>query len=186
MLAEAGVDTCDLAAVLRDRADREKMFYQTDEVITDLAYYYMYCEIVSRLEEMETGYKKAFLPIRPESFVEYTMPVTTGNHSIALGFEASSVTENVTRLKYSNSKKMISVSDGSKIYFGDDGALPTAVIVCDDSSEPLVNLLTEHFRYSYVLPKNQNVLPDDVIESVRPDYVIYLCNEGSISFAEEY
>jgi hypothetical protein len=118
--------------------------------------------------------------------MEYTMPVTVGYHSAALGFDLARVGETVTRLKYSNTKRTLNMSDGSRIYYDDNDALPTAVIVCDDSGEPLANLLTEHFRYSYVLKKNQTVISDDVIEWVNPDFVIYLCDEANINFTVDY
>ena len=186
LLDDSGIETLDLSEMLKKRASSDKMLYQTSESITDLAYYYMYCAITARLYDMTDEYKWAFMPIRPENFMEYTMPVTTGEHTSLLGFDEKAVTETVTRLKYENSKKIVNVSDGSKIYFGGKATLPTAVIVCDRIGEPLLDLLSEHFRYCYVLRINETVVPDDVLSAVDPDFIIYICDEGKIDFTVGY
>ena len=172
-LDKAGAKTLDLAERLLPVAAEEKLFLQTDETITDLGYYYMYCEIVKSL---------GMTPMGHDRFQEYSVTMTGGILAGALGFDTSMVTETVTRLIFSCDTKFAELSNGSRVAYSSNGKLPRAVIVYDNKCVPLLDMLSTHFSISYFLPEGDTNISNAAIETISPDYIIYLCDEGKIDF----
>ena len=186
ILERASVKFLDLSDLLSAHAESEKMFFQTDERITDIAYYYMYCEILNSMRNSTDKYDGYFKPVKAEQFLEYSYPVSTGMLASSLGFDMNRVTERVTRLKFTNGKTQINVGNGAFAYYGTNEDMPCAIIVYDNDCEPLITLLAEHFRYTYVMKKNETAIPESLLSSVSPDFIIYLCDESKIDFTLDY
>lgn len=172
-LDKAGAVTVDLSERLRPLAGEKKLFSQTDETITDLGYYYMYSEIVNAM---------GMTPIGHDRFLEYSVPMTSGRLASALGFDTSKVSESVTRLRFSCDTKFAELSNGSRVAYSSDGKLPRAIVVYDRKSLPMLDLLSTHFSVSYFLPEGDTNISNAAIETIDPDYIIYLCDEGEIDF----
>lgn len=182
MMHKVGARYVDFAAVLREKASNGKIFNQTDDLLTDLAYYNMYREVVSIIAQRHSNVK----PIRSDGFLEYSVPLSGGGLASSLGFDMSRVTEVVTKFRFSISKPHFHNGDGSYVCYSADPTLPTAVIVYDELSEPMVELLTQHFSATYVMRKGDTNITDKILSSMRPDYIIYLCDEGNINFEIKY
>ena len=166
-LEKANIGYLDLSDSLSEKAGSDKMFYQTDETVTDMAYYYMYCEIINYLAKSTPKYSGALKPVKADRFFEYSVPVTNGGHVSCLGFDPRKVTESVTRLKFTNSKHYLSSGDGTFAYFGNDASQPRAVIVYDGDYSSLIGLLAEHFEYTCVVKDNDGVVQESIISAVR-------------------
>lgn len=185
ILNRANVEYLDLSRVLSENSKNEKMFFQTTDELTDMAYYYMYYEIISQLSQASPQYSEIFTPIKAERFMEYSSPVSDGFLAGALGFDPESVTERVTKLRFTGNSHSVKNPDGSVRYYGTDDELPNAVIVYDTDCEPLIGLLAEHFGNTYVM-KHDNAIPANILVSMKPDFIIYICDEGNIDFTVDY
>ena len=155
------------------------MFTQTDNYLTDLAYYIMYCDIINTISRYDSSVK----PMRADNFFEYAVPLSSGNLASTLGFDMSRITEVITKLRLSGNKDYRYNSDGSFISYGPNTTMPTAVIVHDGHSEPVIEMLTRNFSVAYVMNKGDIDISLQVLTSIKPDYIIYLCDEGNIDFA---
>ena len=186
ILSRAAVEYIDLSKTLSNSAKNEKMFFQTTDELTDIAYYYMYCEIMSQLSQSSTKYAKMFKPIKAEQFMEYSIPVSNGELASSLGFDPESVIEKVTRLRFTGNCHSIKNPDGSMSYYGINDELPNTIIVYDNDCEPLIRLLAEHFCYTYAMKINDDAIPSNILSSMNPDFIIYICDEGNIDFTVNY
>ena len=165
-------------------ARTEKMFSQSNEKMTDAAYYYMYREIVERI----SADFPSVTPIDKENMRSYVYRLSNGQHAVALGFEKYGFIEKNENLvitngaEYTQSGSQNNNIDKTKAFVsrrsGND--LPTAIIVRDSVGTGLLDLLAEHFSEMHVLDENVTTVNDDLLSSVKPDYVIYLIDEGNI------
>ena len=60
--------------------------------------------------------------------------------------------------------------------------LPTAVVIRGDGCDMMLELMAEHFSVMYVLAEGDEDVPEQVLKTISPDYVINLCPEGNIDF----
>lgn len=184
-LESAGFTAMDMSSILRDRAVGEKMFNQSNEKLTDAAYYYMYRELIGVVAEKFA----AVTPTDRESFRSYVYRLSNGRHAVALGFDKYGFIEKTENLiitsnaEYSQAGSNNNNIDKSKAFVSRRSTeeLPTAIIVRDSTGTDLLDLLSEHFSEMHVLDENTSYIPDELLESVDPDYVIYLIDEGNIS-----
>ena len=178
IISNVGGVSVDLADVLFEKRNSGKLFYQTDNDPTDIAYYYMYQELIRRLSEKFPSMS----PVGIDNFVEYSYPYKNGSLASALGFDMSKLSERVTKFKFTNNAEYVTMSNGAILSYRFNEKLPNAVVIYDEKGAPLIDLLAEHFNVMYVLPKNSFELQDEALSKVRPDCIIYLCSEGKIDF----
>lgn len=177
-----GMDAIDLADVIRLNMNEGKMFFQTSETMTDLANYYVYKTLIEKVSE-------DFALVVPKSKEEYSSIVYKagiGAHALALGFGDSRLIEKTDSLVI---KSVSEYFQGGSTDVDKTEAftvrnyideLPKAIIVRDGASTKLIDMLAEHFETLYVLAEGETNIPESVLRSVDPDYIIYLCDETSI------
>lgn len=183
-LEKAGFFPMDMAAVLIEKSASEKMFNQSNEKLTDTAYYYMYRTLAEKIAEDFSGVS----PISLSDMRSYIYRLSNGHHAVALGFEKYGFIEQTKNLVITGSAEYI--QSGSKnnsidktrsfVTKKDGEGLPTAIVVRDSVGTGLLELLAEHFSEMYVLDENSTVISDALLSSVQPDYIIYLFDEGNI------
>lgn len=183
-LENAGFLPMDMTEVLIDKATNGKMFNQSNENLTDTAYYYMYRYLIEMISEDFPTVS----PTEIEDIRSYTYRLSNGRHAVALGFEkygfieqtaklvittdAVYTQEGVTGKSIDKTKAFVSRRDGE--------GLPTAIIVRDSVGTGLIDLLAEHFSEMHVLDENNTEIENELLSSVAPDYIIYLFDEGNM------
>lgn len=180
-LMGAGAEAIDFSKALRINLDKGKMFAQSTEALTDLAYYYMYLELASKISEH-------FDKVIPTDISEYDVVsyrVRNGAHASALGFDSNLFSEKIEKLMFKNNAMYMpsyNKVDRTRIFVTHNmtEGLPSAVVVRDSSGTGMLDLLAEHFSTMYVLAENNYNISNAILETVRPDYIIYLCDEGNI------
>jgi len=181
-LRDVGMKAMDLADVVRLHMDEGKMFAQTSEMITDLANYYMYREIIDGIAE-EFG---AVVPKDRDDLSSIVYRTGSGAHALALGFENYRLIEKTDSLiirsgaEYFQGGSTDVDKTGEYTVKNYIDELPSAVIVREGASIKLLDMLSDHFETMHVLAEGDTEIPDSVLRSVDPDYIIYLCDEESI------
>lgn len=181
-LRRVGMDVIDLADVVRLHMDEGKMFAQTSEMITDLANYYMYRQIIDGISE-EFG---AVVPKNKEELSSIIYRTGSGAHAIALGFENYRFIEKTDSLIIRSAAEYFQGGSADVDKMGEYTVrnyideLPSAIIVRDGASTKLLDMLSDHFETMHVLAEGDTEISDRVLRSVEPDYIIYLCDEESI------
>lgn len=183
-LEKAGFLPMDMAEILIDKAKNEKMFNQSNEKLTDMAYYYMY----RALTEMISEDFPTVSHTRIEDIRSYTYLLSNGRHAVALGFEKYGFIEQTAKLVitteavYTQAGATGNRIDKTKAFVSrrDGDGLPTAIIVRDSVGTGLLDLLSEHFSEMHVLDENNTEIENELLSSVAPDYIIYLFDEGNM------
>ena len=183
-LENAGFLPLDMAAVLIDKAANEKIFNQSNEKLTDTAYYYMYRTLAEKIAEDFVSVS----PIELEDMRSYIYRLSNGRHAVALGFEKYGFIEQTKNLVITNGAEYIQAGsknnsiDKTKAFVTkkEGDGLPTAIVVRDSVGTGFIDFLAEHFSEMYVLDENTAEISDDLLSSVQPDYIIYLFDEGNI------
>jgi hypothetical protein len=109
-----------------------------------------------------------------------------GAHAIALGFENYRLIEKTdsfvvrTGAEYFQNGSTDVDKTGAYTVRNYIDELPSAIIVRDGASLKLIDMLSDHFETLYVLADGDTNIPDKVLRTVDPDYIIYLCDEESI------
>ena len=58
--------------------------------------------------------------------------------------------------------------------------LPTAIIIRDGVGTKALDMLADNFETRYVLEDGEDHIPDSLLRSIDPDYIIYLCGEDGL------
>ena len=173
----------DFTSVLTGNSGSGKLYYQTTESITDLGSYHMYYALMSKIGSVFP----AVVPREQKDIVLKNTTFEGGDLSAALGFEAGKITENVAKIdvdisKYINKSEGFDISE-KFVSYNYVAGLPTAVVVRGEGCDKMLELMMEHFSVMYVLAEGDSDIPEKVLKTVAPDYIIYLCPEGNIDFS---
>ena len=187
MAVEAGgLETADASERLRERVSEGKLFAQTSDVMSDLGQYYVYLDLAERIKR---DHPAVVEPMSIGSFGRVKYRIGSGVHSAALGFDSYKVIEKMdgfvvnTVAEFFRSDGRAYVTDKTEEFYTRNyiDSLPTAIIVRDGAETKMIEMLSMHFETMYVLAEGDRYIPESIISSVKPDYVIYLCRESAIS-----
>ena len=185
MISNVGGECVDFTALLRKNALGEKLYYQTSDGITDMGNYYMYFELMNALS-------REFIFFKPNSIdsAKYTLvrqKAIKGELLEYVGTWSGDVTETAVKItvndkvdyyqeldKFDITKQFVTYNDDA----GEE--LPVAIVVRDGNTDKMLELMAEHFSVMYVLDKGATEIPTKVLDSISPDYVIYLTPEVNI------
>ncbi len=173
----------DFTSVLSGKMGSGKLYYQTLDSITDLASYYMYYSLMGSIAEDFP----AVVPCERKDIVLKNTVFSDGDLSEALGFEAGSIKENVARIEvdadeYIHKGENFDMAN-KFVSYNYVAGLPSAVVVRGEGCDRMLELMAEHFSVMYVLAEGDSDIPEQVLKTVAPDYIIYLCPEGNIDFS---
>ena len=182
-LEKCGVRVPDLVQALQKGSEKYKMFFQSSEDLTEMAYYLLYAEIAGlvneRFEEVEI--------ISAERLSKARYPLGRGPHTDLLGFGQDGIDEMVLSVWIKRNAAdwqngSVENIDKSKAYVSvnSNADLPRAIVIRDNNGSGALDLLAECFSEMYVLSEDDYEISDEIIREISPDIIIYLVGETEI------
>lgn len=185
VITNVGGEYVDFIALLREKALNEKLYYQTSDGITDMGNYYMYSELMNVLSTNTASLKPYSLDSAKYTLIR--QKAVKGELLERLGMWLGDVTETAVKITVNDKVDYYQDSDRFDItkqfvtYNDNLGEnLPVAIVVRDGNTDKMLELMAEHFSVMYVLDKGATEIPPEVLDSISPDYVIYLTPEVNI------
>lgn len=186
-VAGAGATVLDFTNKLRECSADYKLFMQTSDLYTDAAYYFIYAGLMA---EIQKDFPE--LTVQPiEKYKTQIFNTSGGALSTAVGFPSGSVAEKNVRfsaldglLSYYD-KTLGALIRSKQFVTHSDPGLPVAVVVRDAGLTRTLDLMARHFSTMYVLEEGQTEIPAEVLQTLSPDYIIYLTMESSINYFGE-
>jgi hypothetical protein len=182
-LEKYGVAVPDLVKPLRKGSEEYKMFFQSSEELTEMAYYLVYNKIAELVHER---FEQAEV-ILADSLSKARYPLGRGPHTDILGFGRDGIDEIVLSVwvkrnstDWQNGSSEIIDKSRAYVSINSNADLPRAIVVRDSNGSGALDLLAECFSEMYVLGEGDREIPDEIIKEIAPDVVIYLVGETEI------
>lgn len=183
--AGAGMSVIDLTEEMLSHKVLGQLYYQTGELWTDLGAYVGYHTLMSKIAQKHPGLKLLGL-----NDFDGRMTEDIGGELVSgLGFDGAVISESyLTLLPDYGSRVSFEQSGGgdldtkrSFISYNDDGSLPVAIVTRDAYGTGMLISMAQNFSKMIVMAEDEHTIPDELIESMSPDYIITIRRNGELS-----
>lgn len=180
----AGMKVIDLTDEMKSHRALEKLYSQTDTMLTGFGSYVVYHSLTSYVSGR-------FQNVKVHELMDFSAgsELNVGGELVSrLGLDAAVISESVltlnrefelhARFEQSNDtldKTMAFIS------YTDDSTLPVAIVLRDAYGTEMLETLAEHFSKMIVLREGEYTVSDELIAEIKPDYIITVRCNGELS-----
>jgi len=172
------ISAFDLTEPLRKAAHTDLTFRLTDDSLTPIGAYAAYYTVMDALSAEDPRLK----PLSLDSCTMTDVLQLGGDLLDLLNLDKNSITEKITvlsfkKISFTMSEAEHANGDTALIYQNKNSNLPRAIVLRDACGTPIIPYLAQHFSQIYVLPEENYTLSDELLQTIKPDYIFSLNSE---------
>ena len=179
----ADISVINLTDTMNNNKHLGPLYYQTASEWTELGAYLGYIKLA---EHLKTDHPSVGIH-KIEDYDIKRIYTDGGDYAVGLGLDPVAFSELVPVLSPRFAPLSRIVKYENKGYYSyesrcADRDLPTAIVLCDNYGEEIVNYIAESFSHLRILSVFQKEISDSILDEVSPDYIIKIFGEDNIDY----